>query len=183
MTRDGEPAEGAAVRVFLVGLMGAGKSAVGRALAGRLRWPYLDNDALLARQNGLEGPALAALGGSVLHDAEARQFRALLAEPAPYVAGVAASIADRPDEAALLPAAGRVFYLRASPETLARRVGRGEGRAWLGDDPLAVLRRMFAKRDEVLQRLGQVVETAGRDPGDLAGEIAARVNPEAGGTG
>jgi shikimate kinase len=167
-----EPAAtGAAERIFLVGLMGSGKSTVGRALAARLGRPYLDNDALLAQRTGLDAPALADLGRAALHDQESRQLHALLDTPAPYVAGVAASVADNPDDLGRIAAAGRVVYLRATPATLARRVGHGQGRPWLAGDLLSTLSEMFATRDEAYCRVAHVVDTDGRDPHEIAAEL------------
>ncbi len=162
----------ATARIFLVGLMGAGKSTVGRALAQLLGWPYLDNDEMLQRQTGLDAPTLAELGRRALHAQEARQLRALVAMPAPFVAGVAASVADQQDDLGLMTRAGRVIYLRAAPATLARRVGRARGRPWLGADPLAVLTRMFAARDAAYRDAGLVIDTDGRNPPEIAAWLA-----------
>ena len=162
-------------RIFLVGLMGAGKSTVGRALARRLGWAYRDNDMLLRAQTGLAAPTLADQGREALHTQESRQLRALVEAPPPFVAGVAASVADYPDDLALVANAGHVVYLRTSPEKLAERVGAGAGRPWLQDpDPLTVLRRQMAQRDGIYKSLGYVVNTGRRDPDDIAAELAAR---------
>src|SRR5262249_46653960 len=125
--------------IFLVGLMGAGKSVVGALLAAKLGWDYRDNDVLLQQQTGLNAPALATKGRDVLHAQESRQIRTLLVAPPPFVAGVAASIADYHDDLTLLCDAGHVIYLRAAPATLAQRVGDGDGRPWLAGNPLATL--------------------------------------------
>jgi shikimate kinase len=174
---DVAPAPG---RIFLVGLMGAGKSVVGAQLAAMLGRAYRDNDTLLQQQTGLDAPTLAEIGRSALHAQECRQLRAMLVAPPPFVAGVAASVADHRDDLALLVRAGQVVYLRASPATLAQRVGRGEGRPFLGQDggrTLRTLRAMFDRRDPVLRELGLVVDTDGRHPGQIATELAHRFTP------
>jgi shikimate kinase len=158
-------------RVFLVGLMGSGKSTVGAVLAGRLGWRYLDNDRLLQERTGLDAPTLAELGPEALHAQESRQLDALLVEDPPFVAGVAASVADRAEDLVGMAAAGRIVYLRATPTTLARRIGRGRGRPWLGADPLATLTRMYAARDAAYRGAGLVVETDGRNPDEVAAEV------------
>ncbi|EIV92047.1 shikimate kinase [Frankia sp. QA3] len=159
-------------RIFLVGLMGSGKSTVGRSLADRLGWPYLDNDTLLQQRTGLDAPTLAELGRQALHAQESRQLRALLDTPAPFVAGIAASVADNSDDLALMADAGHVVYLRTTPSTLARRVGHGRGRPWLGGDPLTTLTEMFDARDDAYRRVGHVVDTDGRNPHEIAAELA-----------
>lgn len=159
-------------RVFLLGLMGAGKSTVGGALAGLLGWPYLDNDLLLRRRTGIDTVGLAALGRGALHLQESRQLHALLDVAPPYVAGIAASVAERPDDLAVLRAAGLAVYLRARPATLAGRIGPGEGRPWLDAEPRVVLGRMFRTRDATLRLADLVVDTDERDPADVAAGIA-----------
>jgi shikimate kinase len=159
-------------RVFLVGLMGAGKSTVGRLLATKLDWTYKDNDTLLQQQTGLDAPTLAGLGRQVLHAHESRQLRALLVAQPPFIAGIAASAADYRDDLALMSVAGHIIYLRATPTTLAQRVGRGEGRPWLRGNPAATLTQMFAIRDPIYQCVGHVVNTDGRNPGEIAMELA-----------
>ncbi|WP_322780958.1 shikimate kinase [Frankia sp. Cas4] len=153
--------------------MGAGKSTVGTALATLLGCRYLDNDVLLTQQAQAGPRELATAGPAALHDHESRQLRTLLELPGPFVAGVAASVADRPHDMALLAAAGWVGYLRATPRTLAGRVGGGAGRPWLDDDQQAVLESMFAARDRVYRRTDYVVDTDGRDAEEIAAEIAA----------
>ncbi len=137
--------------------MGAGKSTVGALMAQALGRPYLDNDELLHQQTGRTAVELAAEGGNRLHEAESRQLRSLGALRRPFVAAVAASVADRPDDLQLLRSLGDSVYLRLRPETLARRVGVGQGRPWLGGDQLTVLTEMFSARDPVLVRVADVV--------------------------
>src|SRR5687768_12198114 len=50
-------------RVFLLGLMGSGKTTVGRELAARTGWPYLDNDDLVRRSTGREPAEIEATDG------------------------------------------------------------------------------------------------------------------------
>ncbi len=120
-------------RVVLVGMMGAGKTTVGRALAARLGWPYLDNDAELRRRAGRSAAeVLAASGVEALHELEATVLDAALAAAPPVVLAAPGSAALDPSLAARL-AGLPVVWLRASPATLAARVGAGgEARPFLG---------------------------------------------------
>ncbi len=155
--------------------MGAGKSTVGTALATLLGCRYLDNDVLLTQQARAGPRELATAGPAALHDQESRQLRTLVGLPGPFVAGVAASVADRPHDMALMAATGWVGYLRATPRTLAERVGAGAGRPWLADNQRAVLESMFAARDRVYRSADHVVDTDGRDVAEIAAEIAAEL--------
>ena len=92
------------MRVFLIGLMGSGKTTVGRALSRRTGWPYLDNDALVRDATGRSGPDLEADGGvDALHAAEARGLERALAHDPPVIVGVAGWIVTDPELRALAP--------------------------------------------------------------------------------
>ena len=69
-------------RIVLVGMMGCGKSAVGRILASRLGWPLRDNDAMLRQLFDATPRELLAAGGEeAMHSAELTALRAALAMP------------------------------------------------------------------------------------------------------
>ena len=140
--------------------MGAGKTTVGRALAARLDIDYLDNDVLLQEREGADSVALAARGRQVLHAAESRQLRAVCERRGTFVAGVAASVADRPEDCRLMQATSTVVYLRADPDVLASRVGHDPARPWVDGDTTAVLTDMFRRRDPVLRAIAHLTVEA-----------------------
>jgi shikimate kinase len=116
-------------RIFLLGMMGAGKTTVGRALAERLGRPFLDNDALVRAETGREPAEIAARDGEdALHDAEADALRAGAERPGNPIVAVAGSVVERPAERALMRRVGFVIWLRATPATLRARIGSGAGR-------------------------------------------------------
>lgn len=158
--------------------MGAGKTAVGAALAEILGWPLLDNDAELTRRTGRTLTDLARAGWDALHGSEAEQLRAAADLPPPFVAGVAGSVGDRPDDLELLRRTGAVVYLRAAPRTLAERVGDGAGRPWLDGDPLAWLTGMLARRGPAyLAAADVVVDVDDLAPAEAAEVVAAALVP------
>jgi len=126
-------------RILLVGMMGSGKTTVGRELARRTGWPMVDNDDLVRTMTAREPAAIAADDGEdALHDAEAAALSAALALAPPLIVGVAGAMVERPDVRATLRRAGHVVWLRARPETLRSRIGQGADRrpeavdlAWL----------------------------------------------------
>src|SRR5690348_11490036 len=125
-------------KVLLIGLMGTGKTTVGRLLATRLSARYLDNDELVLIA---AGSALEDLrrnkGEAGLREAESEALTEALDLPAPLVAGVAAGVVQsRADVARLEKADATLVWLRARPETLAARVGSGGDRPWLRPNPL-----------------------------------------------
>jgi shikimate kinase len=112
--------------IVLIGLMGAGKSTVGRALAARLGRQFVDNDTELVRRRGATAAGIVAdLGVEALHDAEAATARAMLqAAPAAIVALAASTVDDDVVRSDLTR--HWVVWLRARPATLAARV-RAQG--------------------------------------------------------
>ena len=164
-------------RVLLVGLMGAGKSTVAQAVAGVTGWPCLDNDALLERSTGSTAAQLLVEHGvERLRRAESDVLTLLLSMPGPFVAGVAAgTILDEGDRVRMRQAA-HVVWLRATVPTLVRRVAKQGGRAWLDDDPRAVLTAMSEQRSPLYaQTCHQELDMDRMSPAGAAREIVAVV--------
>ena len=136
-------------RVLLVGMMATGKSSVGRAICERTGWPYVDNDELVEKISGLPTKQLhEERGEAAMRAAESQALTEVLTAPPPIVAGVAAgTVTIEGDRQRLRSDAAFVVWLRASVETLVRRVGTGEGRAFLQPDPETALRRLAKGRD------------------------------------
>jgi chorismate synthase len=134
-------------RLLLVGMMGAGKTTTGRLVAERLGWDYLDSDAQVQAETGRSVPEILERDGeAAFRRQEAHALRVALSGRAPVVVSVAGGAVLDPANRAALRGAGTVIWLRARPETLAGRVGGGEGRPLLGDDPPAALKRLEAVR-------------------------------------
>jgi shikimate kinase len=145
-------------RVLLVGMMGSGKTSVGRALASRLGWPFLDNDALVRERTGREPAAIDEEDGEdALHAAEVAALRAALERPGPAVIAVAGAVIDDAAARGALAGAGHVVWLRGRPETLLERIGSGKGRRadaldldWIREHAAARGERYGAVADQVV---------------------------------
>jgi shikimate kinase len=143
--------------VLLVGMMGAGKSSVGRLVAARLGWPHADSDEAVQRRTGRTVPQLFAEVGEVGFRAEETlALEDALATSAPIVLSVAGGAVLSAANRRLLRDSGLVIWLRAELATLALRVGRGQGRPLLGDDPLAGLTRLYAERRPLYQEVAEI---------------------------
>lgn len=179
--------------IVLVGLMGAGKTSVGRALAARLGWRFVDTDALVEAGTGRTvAQIFVAEGEGGFRRREAAAIAGLAgprgvaeADPHPPLAGTrpGGRVVAAGGGAVLLPgnrerlrALGPVVWLQARPETLASRVGAGEERPLLGADPAATLARLAAERAPPYQAAadcavatdGKTVAEAARAVGHLA---------------
>jgi shikimate kinase len=166
-------------RLVLVGMMGAGKTAVGRAVAAHLGWPFLDNDELVAELAGRPADEVAATRGvGELHRLERLALERVLAHPGPLVASAAGSVVDNTALVSRLHAAATVAWLRARPETLLERVGDGAGRR---DDARSATwtRATLARREASFATAADlVIDTDGREVDDIAADLVATVLPE-----
>jgi len=164
----------APVRVLLVGMMGSGKTTVGRALAERTGWPYVDNDAMVAELSGSATPDLQAqAGGDALHVLEAVVCDRILAMDPPLVAGIPGSAIATEPLRDHLRAGGHVVWLRARLETLAARIGDGGTRPFFaGNDVTETLTRLYAGREPLYAAVAhQVVDVDALDPQQVAGAV------------
>ena len=144
-------------RLVLVGMMGSGKSTVGRELAGRLGWAFLDSDAQVEASTGSTVAELfAERGEEGFRAEESRVLAEALAGGQPAVVSAAGGTVLAEANRALLRSGGIVVWLRAEPATLAARVGSGAGRPLLGGDPAARLVELDAVRRPLYEEVADV---------------------------
>lgn len=168
-------------RILLVGMMGAGKTTTGQLVAGRLGWGYRDSDADVEAATGLTVPELFTRDGeAAFRQAEADVLADSCSDSAPSVVSVAGGAVLRPDNRRLIAASGTVVWLRARPETLAARVGDGEGRPLLGDDPAEAMVRLNAVRAPLYAEVADLVIDVDELPAE---EVARRILAAAGNPG
>ena len=148
--------------IVLMGMMGAGKTTVGRALAERLDVRYADNDAALLARTGEDAASFALEHGvDALHRLEHEVLADALRAEDRAVVGAPGSIALDPDAEVVLRGQLAV-WLRASLATLSARVHRDPVRPLLGADPDAVLAGLMREREPGFARLaGRVVDVDG----------------------
>ena len=157
----------------LVGLMGAGKTTVGTALAARLGVEFRDTD------HDVEAIAGKQVSDIFIDDGEDR-FRALerqaVATALETFGGVLAlgGGAVLADDTRALLAGHTVVFLSVELSDAVKRVGLGAGRPLLAINPRATLRHLMAQRAPLYQEVAShVVITDGREPGEVNDEIEA----------
>jgi shikimate kinase len=162
--------------VVLVGMMGAGKSSVGRLLAERLDRPFFDVDAWIVDEEGMSIAALfKAWGETGFRDLEARVLPSFLANPVASVLAVGGGAVTEQRNRAVLHGEERVVWLRASDETLLGRVGDGSDRPLLaGKDIPAELARLTVERAPMYAEVADViVDVDGLTADEIVERIAA----------
>jgi shikimate kinase len=162
--------------VVLVGLMGSGKTTVGRELAALLSRPLLDNDGQVLAMTGLTVAKISAQSGvAEMRRLEREALAQALGSPVPAVITAAAGVI-LDDRARLWLREPFVVWLRAETATLAARVARDPARPLLGDDPEAVYRAMEQQRHRLYAEVADyTVEVDGLASADVARAIAAQL--------
>lgn len=162
------------MRVFLIGMMGSGKTTVADELATRTGWRYVDNDELVRSLTGRAPPEIRATDGEeALHDAEERALDAALDFAPPVIVGVAAAAILDPAAREALRRGGHVVWLRARAETLLRRIGSGEGRRADATDPEWTRARAAEREPFYAAVATQIIDVDDRTPADIADLILA----------
>ena len=154
--------------IVLVGLMGVGKSSVGRRLAAALDLPFRDADNEVEAAAGRSIPEIfAEMGEPAFRDGERRVIARLLDEP-PHVLATGGGAFVNAETRALIKSKAVAVWLKADLELLARRVSRKDGRPLLkGRDPMDVLREHASLRYPAYGEAHLTVET-----GDTAHGVA-----------
>jgi shikimate kinase len=146
-----------------IGLTGAGKTTVGRLVAQRLEWTFVDVEDLIEACTGCTVTELWEHGGESAYRPLEQEIvaDAVGAVPHSVLATPGCVVLDRPAVDALGSNEVVSVYLRAAPDTLAERIARDHGhqRPLIDDHPSEVMRAMFAARDaRYLSMADEVVE-------------------------
>lgn len=153
-----EPAVTLRRPLVLVGMMGSGKSTVGKRLASTLSVPFADTDAEIeARAGRTIAEIFATEGEAAFRAAEAAVVAELVTPEHPSVVSTGGGAVLDPATRALLADRATVVWLRASPAMLAHRIAADGTRPLLADDPSAALRRLADERAPLYREAAQHV--------------------------
>ncbi len=145
--------------IVLVGMMGAGKTSIGRRLAGRLGLPFSDADAEIEIAAGCTIPELfERYGERAFREGERRVIRRLLAGGPRVIASGGGAFMDPETRKAMREGALSV-WLRCPIPVLTRRVAARDNRPLLaGGDPAAILEGLMARRHPVYAEADVIVD-------------------------
>lgn len=149
---EASPATGTAIPtgpgpVALIGMMGSGKTTVGRRLARALDRPFVDADDELVRRTGRSVRQwFEQAGEDAFRAAEAELLADLLAAPGPAVIACGGGAVVTPSNREVLRRRARVVWLRAGAPFLVSRARRRDHRPLLDGDAEATIQRLVAER-------------------------------------
>ncbi len=146
--------------IVLIGLMGAGKTAVGRRLASRLDLPFVDADTEIEAAAGQSISDIFAEHGEAYFRQGERKVIARLLEAGPQVLATGGGAYMNADTRANIRRHGLSVWLKAELRVLMKRVGRRDNRPLLaGSDPEAVMKKLMAERYPVYAGADVTVES------------------------
>lgn len=153
--------------IVLTGFMGTGKSAVGKVIAHRLGWAFVDaDDEIVARARMPIPDIFARYGEPHFRQIERDVCRDLAGCERTVIATGGGMLVDAANRA-LMQASGLVVCLTASQRALARRLGRDDNRPLARDD----WRGLLARRKPAYDAIPYQVDTTGRQPASVAAEV------------
>jgi shikimate kinase len=158
--------------VILTGFMGTGKSAVGKALAERLGYEFVDVDTLIVAEAGMPiSQIFATQGEERFRELESRMVERVSCRAASVIATGGGAIVN-PRNLETLKQSGIVIALTARPETILARVGTGADRPMLwGGDPLERIRLLLAERVRAYARADLTLDTTERSIEQVVDDI------------
>jgi shikimate kinase len=144
--------------IILVGLMGAGKSTVGRYLAKRMRREFYDTDAVIVERTGVSIPTIFEIEGEQgFRDREECVIEELSHKQGMILATGGGSVI-RPINRRRLEKIGTVVYLRGSAELLFSRISYDTNRPLMQtDNPLQTLKDLLSERDPLYMEVADLV--------------------------
>lgn len=150
--------------LFLIGLMGAGKTTLGRRLAAQLNRAFYDSDQVICERTGVSVPTIFEMEG----EAGFRAREAAVIDELSALSGIVLATGGgavlREENRRRLAARGTVIYLHAAPEILLERTRSDKNRPLLQvADPLAKLRALYHARDPLYRTAADLVVEAGQN--------------------
>src|ERR1700730_4047470 len=171
--------------VVLVGMMGAGKSSIGRRLAGRLGIPFADADNEIETAAGMSIPDIFSTYGEPDFRAGETRVIARLLENGPQVLATGGGAFINADTRNAVSAHGISVWLKAEFDVLMRRIKRRQDRPMLKtDDPAETLRALMEERYPVYAQADITIQSREvpheKIVDEIVGAVAARLTPNLG---
>lgn len=163
--------------LVLVGLMGAGKTSVGRKLAQTLQLPFADSDHEIENVSRMTVPELFEAYGEVEFRALEQRVVTRLVADGPAVIGTGGGAFMNADTRAAIRANGISIWLKADLDTLMERVARRQNRPLLkASDPRAVMRKLMEDRYPVYGEADVTIVSRDARHATIAAEIIKAVD-------
>ena len=160
-------------KIFLIGLMGSGKTTIGQLLAKRVALPFIDSDHELEQRTGVSVATIFEIEGETAFRSREAAMIEELTQRDGIILGTGGGAVLDPNSRRFLHARGTTIYLHSTPETSYERVRRNRDRPLLMvTDPLARLRQLYELRHPLyLETAHYTVESYRDRPNAVVSEI------------
>ena len=149
--------------IFLVGLMGAGKTTIGKLLAKRLKKTFIDTDHEIEHRTGVRIPLIFELEGEAGFRERETALILELTQRQDIVLATGGGAIMRKENRDALVQNGTVVYLNAKIEDLWQRTQHDKNRPLLQtQDPKARLTELFIQRDPLYREIADMIVTSGQ---------------------
>jgi shikimate kinase len=158
--------------IFLIGMMGSGKTTLGKRLARECKMVFLDLDREIEARNGVSVSTIFEIEGEAGFRMRETQMLADISQLDGVIVATGGGTVLSPVNRSRLLAAGCVVYLHANASLLYVRTRNDKGRPLLQvADPLARIKQLVEQRDPLYREVADIVIEAGRDTGSVANEL------------
>ncbi len=162
--RVGEPVlDETSGNIFLVGMMGAGKTTVGRLLANFLEKKFYDSDREIQKRTGVSIPLIFEIEGEAGFRKRETEMLSELVKPGNIVLATGGGAVLSAENREMLKRSGTVIYLRATIDDLWRRTRHDKNRPLLQtQDPRTKLTELYAQRDPLYRETAHIIVESGK---------------------
>jgi len=158
--------------IFLIGMMGSGKTTLGRRLAKESKLEFVDLDREIERRTGVSVATIFEIEGEAGFRFRETQLLSEISHLDGFVVATGGGTVLSPANRARLFASNGVVYLHAPANLLYARTRNDRSRPLLQvADPLGRIRQLVEQRDPLYREVADVIVEAGRDPGMAVEEL------------
>ena len=157
---------------ILIGFMGSGKTEVGKRLAKRLGYTFMDTDLLIEEKTGKSISDIFSKDGELFFRDIETLILTELSGINEHVISTGGGIVTKKENILLLKKTGFIIWLKASPETILKRVGSETHRPLLKvDNPLEKIKKLMSQREQSYSEADLTIDTDGLEVEDIVNNI------------
>ena len=170
------------MNLVFIGFMGVGKTCVGKGVAERLAWPFIDTDLLIEEALAMSVPQIFAQHGETVFRQVEREVVGRVAQRTRCVIATGGGVVLDPQNVDALKRHGLLIHLSLSPQTIFHRIGHQSNRPLLWTDrPQQTLESLFQERERVYRACSDLtIDRNGLGVDETVQQILTMTDPHTG---
>lgn len=160
------------MNIVLTGMMGTGKTVIGKKLAQKLNMKYISTDGVIEKDVGMSIPKIFTRKGEpYFRDVETKAVKCV-AMLDNFVIDTGGGVVQRSENMEELERNGAIICLTASPEVILKRTSKTNYRPLLNvDDPVSEIKELLEKREQFYKRCSRMIDTSNKGIEEVVNEI------------